>query len=126
MASKTRKHLTPKVVTLTRSQREKIADTAEWKNLSQRGRDYRFAVHEKDSIIDVIRTEIQLSHGRITPAILRQISYDSGVTIHTLNEWLFGATRFPRALTTRFVLDAIGITIRYIRSDGSEIKRNNV
>ena len=115
-----------KTVTLTKTQREKIADTEEWKNLSQRGRDYRFMVHEKDPIIDVIRTELQLQNGRITPQLLRQISYASGVTIGTLNAWLTGNTRFPRALTTRFVMEAIGITIRYLRSDGTEIRRNGV
>ena len=83
--------------------------------------DYRFI--EKDPIIDVIRTEAQRG-GDLKQKHLEKIAYDSGVSVSTLRHWFFGNTQRPQRLSTRFVLDAIGVRVRYYRRDGSQIKTN--
>jgi hypothetical protein len=55
---------------------------------------------------------------------LEKVSLDSGVGMTTLRNWLYGDTKRPRHLSTRFVLEALGVTTRRYRRDGSEIKSN--
>ena len=77
---------------------------------------YRFI--DKDPVIDVIRTAFQkkgnLSHGHIL-----KVSYDSGVSSSAISEWLFGKTRRPQSLSTRFVLETLGVEIGYTFDDGT-------
>jgi hypothetical protein len=76
---------------------------------------------DKDPIIDLIRTEAQRG-GDLRQQHLDRISYNSGVSTTTLRNWFFGETRRPQRLSSRFVLDAIGIKVRYYRADGSRIR----
>ena len=92
-------------------------------------KDYRFLCHEKDEIISVIKTEAQIDSGghpgsRISKAYLEKLSLDSGVGVQTLRNWFYGDTKMPRHLSTRFVLEALGVTTKRYRRDGSEIKMN--
>lgn len=96
---------------------------------TQHFNDYRRLASEKDPIIDLIRTECQIEFnghvgGRIAKANLERLSLDSGIGVQTLRAWLYGQTRRPRHLSTRFVLEALGITTRRFRRDGTEIKSN--
>lgn len=88
---------------------------------SKLGQDYRLI--DKDPIIDVIRTEIQYQTGKteITYDYLSKLSYESGVSVTTLHNWLFGETRRPQGLSQRFVLEALRVHIKYFREDGSEV-----
>jgi hypothetical protein len=81
--------------------------------------DYRFI--DKDPIIDVIRTELQRT-GNLSNEQLERVAYDSGVQVQTIKNWLYHDVRFPRSLTSRFVLEALGVTIKYERSDGTNIR----
>lgn len=83
----------------------------------------------KDAILDLIKTEAQIEFnghvgGRLSKAHLEKLSLDSGVGVHTLRAWFFGETRRPRHLSTRFVLEALGVTTRRFRRDGTEIRSN--
>lgn len=82
--------------------------------------DYRFV--DKDPVIDVIRSELQ-RFGNLTHAQLAKVSYESGVSISTIKGWLFGDTRRPWSLSTRFVLEAIGVKISYVREDGTNVRQ---
>lgn len=82
-------------------------------------RDYRNI--DKDPIIDLIRTEAQ-RHGNLGPEQLDQISYDSGVSTHTLKNWFFGDTKRPLSITTRFVLEALGCKVQVVRGDGTVVR----
>lgn len=81
--------------------------------------DYRFI--DKDPIIDVIRTAMQRK-GNLNPEQINRVAYDAGIHPGTLHNWLNGDTRRPLSLTTRFVLEALGVTIRYIDEDEKPIK----
>src|SRR5215472_5903023 len=82
--------------------------------------DYRFI--DKDPVIDVIRTEMQrfgtLNHNQIA-----RIAYGSGVSPSTIHNWLFGDVRRPQSLSTRFVLQELGVQIKYVREDGTTIRQ---
>jgi hypothetical protein len=82
---------------------------------------YRFI--QKDPIIDVLRTECQ-RYGNLSYEQLSKLSYESGVAISTLQNWFFGETRFPRNLSTRFVLEALGVKVVYQREDGSHCRQH--
>lgn len=90
---------------------------------------YRFI--DKDPILDLIKTEAQIDlsgnvGGRITKAMFEKWSLDSGIGVPTLRNWLYGDTKKPRALSTRFALEALGIqTVRY-RRDGTKIESNRL
>lgn len=90
-------------------------------------KEYRFI--EKDPILDLIKTEAQIEltghvGGRLSKAAFEKWSLDSGIGVPTLRNWLYGDTKLPRALSTRFALEALGIrTVRY-RRDGSKIEHN--
>jgi hypothetical protein len=92
-------------------------------------KDYRFMRKEKDPIIDLMRTEAQ----RLGPlsmktgakkgeGVIGSLAEESGVSETTIRNWFFGDTRCPMRLTTRFVLEAMGISTRYVREDGTIIK----
>lgn len=81
--------------------------------------DYRFI--DKDPIIDVIRTAMQRK-GNNSPEQIQRVAYDAGIHPGTLNNWLNGDTRRPLSLTTRFVLEALGVTIKYIDEDDKPIR----
>lgn len=81
--------------------------------------DYRFI--DKDPIIDVIRTAMQ-RRGNISPEQINRIAYDAGIHPGTLNNWLNGETRRPLSITTRFVLEALGVTIMYMDENDKRIK----
>jgi hypothetical protein len=81
--------------------------------------DYRFI--NKDPIIDVIRTAIQ-RRGNASPEQINRIAFDAGIHPGTLHNWLDGDTRRPLSITTRFVLEALGVTVRYIDQDDKPIK----
>jgi len=84
--------------------------------------DYRFV--DKDPVIDVIRSEMQRAvNDHISQSYLEKVSYESGVSVSTIRGWLFGDTRRPWSLSTRFVLNAIGVKIRYERDDGSQVRQ---
>lgn len=82
--------------------------------------DYRFV--DKDPVIDVIRTEMQ-RYGSLNHEQLARVSYESGVSESTIRNWLFGDTRRPWSLSTRFVLEALGVKIQYVREDGTSIRQ---
>ena len=82
--------------------------------------DYRFV--DKDPVIDVIRTELQRV-GNLNHEQLARVSYQSGVSESAIKGWLFGDVRRPWSLSTRFVLEALGVTIQYVRDDGTNIRQ---
>jgi transcriptional regulator with XRE-family HTH domain len=82
--------------------------------------DYRFI--DKDPVIDVIRTEAQ-RYGNLGHDQLSKLAYESGVSISTLHNWFNGDTRRPQSLSTRFVLEALGVSIKYVREDGTSIRQ---
>lgn len=88
---------------------------------SKHGLDYRNV--EKDPLIDLIRTEIEYAAGGVDlpKGFLDKLSYNSGVSVGTLRAWLYGTTKRPQSLSTRFVLEALGVTARYFRNDGTEV-----
>jgi hypothetical protein len=81
--------------------------------------DYRFI--NKDPIIDIIRTAMQ-RRGNASPEQINRIAFDAGIHPGTLHNWLDGDTRRPLSITTRFVLEALGVTVRYIDQDDKPIK----
>lgn len=83
--------------------------------------DYRFI--DKDPVIDVIRTEAQ-RYGNLSHDQLSKLSLESGVSISTLWNWFNGDTRRPQSLSTRFVLQALGVDIKYVRGDGTTIRQH--
>jgi hypothetical protein len=88
-----------------------------------------WAKDEKDEIIFLIKSEAQLEFNgavgtRLSKAQIDKLSYDSGVSVAAIRGWFFGETKRPRHLSTRFVLEALGVTTRRFRRDGTEIKRN--
>lgn len=83
--------------------------------------DYRFI--DKDPVIDVIRTEAQ-RYGNLGHEQLAKLSLESGVSVSTIHNWFFGETRRPQSLSTRFVLEALGVSIQYVRdADGRNIRQ---
>lgn len=82
--------------------------------------DYRFI--DKDPVIDVIRTEAQ-RYGNLSGGQLQKLSLESGVSVSTLWNWFNGDTRRPQSLSTRFVLEALGVAIQYVREDGTKIRQ---
>lgn len=82
--------------------------------------DYRFI--DKDPVIDVIRTEAA-RYGNLGLQQLQKLSYESGVSVSTLRNWFEGATRKPLSISTRFVLEALGVKINYVREDGTTIRQ---
>ena len=66
---------------------------------------------DKDPMIDQVRTVIADSH-----MMYKDIAEASGVTPHTIRNWLDGSTRKPQAATFNAVLRACGykLTIRPI------------
>lgn len=84
--------------------------------------DYRFLAREKDQVIDVIRTELGRGRNDITPQQLAAVSYESGVSVGTLRSWLFGDTMRPLTITSRAVLEAVGLKMQYVRDDGSTVR----
>lgn len=88
---------------------------------SRLGKDYRGI--EKDPIIDLIRTEVeyQLGSTEITTAFIDKLAYNSGISSSTLRAWFYGQTKRPQSLSTRFVLEALGVTVKYFRNDGSQV-----
>lgn len=84
--------------------------------------DYRFI--DKDPVIDVIRTEAQRYNHNLDNHYLAKLSDASGVSIGTLHNWFNGDTRRPQSLSTRFVLEALGVDIIYKRQhDGTNIRQ---
>lgn len=81
--------------------------------------DYRFI--NKDPIIDVIRTAMQ-RRGNLDPRQIKMTAADAGVHPGTIDNWLNGDTRRPMSLTSRFVLEALGVTIKYIDEGGNAIR----
>src|SRR5262245_22589037 len=86
-----------------------------------RSNDYRFI--DKDPIIDVIRTVLQRG-GNLSQSQLDRVSYESGVAASTIHSWLFGYVRRPQSLSTRFVLEACGVSISYVDSDGKAVRQS--
>lgn len=83
--------------------------------------DYRFI--DKDPVIDVIRTEAQ-RYGNLSRQQLAKLGLKSGVSVSTLDNWFNGDTRRPQSLSTRFVLEALGVKIIYRReSDGRDSRQ---
>lgn len=80
--------------------------------------DYRFI--QKDSIIDVIRTAMS-RRGNISPEHIRRTAYEAGISPSTIDNWLNGDTRRPLSITTRFALEALGVSVRY-EQDGKQIR----
>jgi hypothetical protein len=83
----------------------------------------------RDPILDLLKSEAQIEFnghvgGRISKAQLAKLSLDSGVGVATLRNWFYGDTKRPRSLSTHFVAQALGITTKRFRRDGSEIKTN--
>lgn len=91
-------------------------------------RDYRFMRKEKDPIIDLMRTEAQrlgkLVNAKKGEGVIGNLAAESGVSDSCIRAWFFGTTRCPQAITTRFVMEAMGIERIYKRSDGTIIKTN--
>lgn len=97
------------------------------------GRDYRQI--KKDPIIDLIRTEAQ-REGYVKGGGFKgtenekrnigMLAKDSGISDTTLRNWFGGKTKRPQSLSTRFVLEALGVSIRYYRSNGTQIRREGM
>lgn len=88
-----------------------------------RADDYRFMREEKDSVIDLIRTEAQRVGGQnLPPEFLDKLAYESGISVSTLKSWFFGDTRHPQHLTVKFVLMALDCRYVVQRKDGTEVK----
>lgn len=81
--------------------------------------DYRFV--DKDPVLDVIRTAMQRT-GNMSPEQINKVAYDSGVSPATIHNWMHGDTRRPLSITTRFVLEALGVSISY-ELDGKAIRQ---
>jgi hypothetical protein len=81
--------------------------------------DYRFI--NKDPIIDVIRTAMGRK-GNMSAEQINRVAYDAGIHPGTLHNWLMGDTRRPLSITTRFVLEALGVTVKYADDEGKAIK----
>jgi hypothetical protein len=84
---------------------------------------------EKDEIIFLIKTEAQIEFNgavgtRLSKANIDTLSHLSGVSSAAIRAWFYGDVKRPRHLSTRFVLEALGVTTRRFRRDGSEIKKN--
>jgi hypothetical protein len=62
-----------------------------------------YSFQDKDPMIDQVRTIIADSHMN-----RKGIADASGVTVHTIRNWLDGATRKPQAATFNAVLRACG------------------
>lgn len=89
------------------------------------GKGYLFI--DKDPILDLIKTEAQIEFNgdvgtRISKAQFEKLSLDSGIGVATLRNWFYGDTKKPRHLSTRFVLEALGITTKRYRRDGTLIQ----
>lgn len=84
-----------------------------------RVKDYRWL--DKDPIIDVIRTAFQRT-GNLSEEQIDRVAFDAGVQPQTIKNWLYHDIRFPRSLTTRFVLEALGVSITYNDHNGDPIK----
>lgn len=84
------------------------------------GRDYRWV--EKSSIIDIIRGEMN-RQGNLSNEQIARVSAGSGVSESTLKNWFFGDTRKPLEISTRFVLEELGVRIDYVRNDGTTIRK---
>lgn len=94
-------------------------------------RDYRQVT--KDPIIDLIRGEAQ-REGFVKGGAYKKIedenekrnisvlARDAGVSDTTLRNWFGGQTRRPQGFTSRLVLEALGVTTRFQRRDGTFIK----
>lgn len=89
-------------------------------------RDYRHLLKEKDPIIDLMRTEAQRqgTKGDLSKGQIMALSRRSGVSDGAIRNWFFGDTLRPQSLSSRFVMAALGIDVRYYRSDGIEIGHN--
>lgn len=55
---------------------------------------------------------------------LKQISFDSGVPIGTLNKLFAGQTKDPKLETVRSVVHALGHTLDDLTDESSEITKN--
>src|SRR5215831_7913358 len=73
----------------------------------------------KDLIIDEIRTAFQ-DIGNLK-AVIKEAHENSGVAIHTMDEWFFGKTRCPRSATIEAALRGVGL-YRPIRRMPTEMK----
>lgn len=86
-------------------------------------KDYRFALKDKDPMIDLIRSEVQAQYGSNMPrGTLTRISEKSGVSVSTLEAWFFGDTRHPHYLTYRFVLEALDCRFQVVRTSGEVVR----
>jgi len=63
-------------------------------------------------------------YGNLNSEQITKLSYESGVSYGAIHEWLFGETRRPQSLSTRFVLQALGVSIKYERDDGTTIRQH--
>jgi hypothetical protein len=84
-----------------------------------RNKDYRFVT--KDPVVGIIQEELRRT-GNLSNEQLERVAWDSGVRVETIKAWLYHDVRFPRSLTTRFVLETLGVTIQYQRSDGTYVR----
>lgn len=82
-------------------------------------RDYRFI--NKDGVIDVIRTAMGRK-GNLSPDFIAKVAHDAGIHPGTLDNWLNGDTRRPLSITTRFVLEALGVKTKYIDENDKPIR----
>jgi hypothetical protein len=98
--------------------------------------DYRHI--KKDPIIDLIRTEAQregflkggthrtISEDDNQKRSIKALSDDSGISSTTLYNWFKGKTKRPQSLSTRFVLEALGVRVQYVRANGNIIKAKGI
>jgi transcriptional regulator with XRE-family HTH domain len=80
--------------------------------------DYRFV--DKDPVVDVVRAAFARK-GNLSHSQIQKVAYDSGVSASAISGWLFGDVRRPWSLSTRFVLEALGVEILYKYDDGDTI-----
>lgn len=60
--------------------------------------------------------------GNASPEQINRVAYDAGIHPGTLHNWLNGDTRRPLSITTRFVLEALGVSITYTDENDKRIK----
>jgi AcrR family transcriptional regulator len=75
---------------------------------------YRFI--DKDPVIDIVRTEHQLSKMTV-----KKLSETSGISVTTFYSWFGGKTRRPQHLTVKYALEALGVKEVYMRIATGEV-----
>lgn len=89
------------------------------RTIGRKNNDYRFI--DKDPVIGVIMGEMA-RFGNMSNSQIERVAFEAGVAPSTIWNWINGEVRRPQSLSTRFVLEALGVSIKYVRDDGTTIR----